>query len=118
MKKILMLALLTLLGLPLAALADGYQADKTYEGLFVNNRLYRLDNGSAMWSPDRVYKYADSFKCFAARNALHEKGTWTGVVISDYSCAANDEAPQRATGNYLNYLQTVAPAKDKTKSNP
>ena len=118
MKKVLMLALLILLGFPLATLADGYQPDKTYEGLFVNDRLYRLDNRSSMWSPDRAYTHADSFKCFAARNELSTKGTWTGVVITDYNCAANDEAPQRATGNYLNYLQTVVPASDKTKATP
>jgi len=118
MKKILMLALLTLLGLPLVALAEEYNPDHIYEGMFISNRIYEHNRVYDMWSPDRDYKTTDSFKCSLARNELRRKGTWTGVVISDYNCAANLEAPSRATGNYLNYLQTVAPAKKQPKNTP
>ncbi|AMV71795.1 hypothetical protein JCM30471_01460 [Desulfuromonas carbonis] len=118
MKKLLSLALLILLGLPLVALAAEYKPDHIYEGMFVNNRIYEHNRVYDMWDPDRDYKTVDAFKCSLARNNLRQKGIWTGVVLSDYNCADNFEAPSRATGNYLNYLQTVAPAKKQPKNTP
>ena len=99
-----LLAILIFSGL---LLAGDYQPDQTYSGLFVPNRIYKYNQPFKMWNPDRKYPKVNSFTCQTARSAFSQTGTWTGVIHPDGSCGLNEEAPQRATGNYLNYLQTV-----------
>lgn len=101
---VLFLALL----LPAMVLAADYQSDQQYGGFYANARIYKLNKNFRMWDPDRQYPNMNSFKCQLAADAFAKTGTWTGVVYSDGTCAENAEAPQRATGNYLNYLQSVA----------
>lgn len=115
MKRVLSLIFLALFALPLVAQGADYQSKKEYDGLFVKNRIYKLNPQAQLWEPDRDFKYASSFGCSLARTALDLDGTWTGVVLGRGRCAANDEAPKRATGNYLNYLQTVNSAKQQAQ---
>lgn len=118
MKKTLRLGLLfLLLGLvcmPLAlastqtdeearVLAE-YLPENTYTGFYQPQRVYTLNPSTGLWSPEKRATTA-AYPCRSARFELEQKGTWTGNLDDQGRCVGNAEAPQRATGNYLNYLQ-------------
>lgn len=80
-----------------------YMAEVNYPGFYVNNRVYILNSVDQTWYPDDR-KWVKAFNCQRARLDLESLGFWVGNLDNDGRCDGDDEAPQRATGNYLNYL--------------
>jgi hypothetical protein len=118
MKKMLRIGLLfLLLGLVYTSLALAsaqrdeeaqplaeYLPENTYAGFYQPQRVYKLNSSTGLWSPEKRATTA-AYPCTSARLDLEQKGTWTGNLDDQGRCVGNAEAPQRATGNYLNYLQ-------------
>lgn len=87
-----------------------YQPTTTYEGIYKADRLYQLDSADQTWYTSRRFKTRTSLLCPEARNALFDRGIWTGNLTDAGGCAGLAEAPTWATGNYLNYLISTSVA--------
>lgn len=117
MKKSLFMVVgicLCLVNLASGVQASVYQADKVYPGLFVPDRIYIVNRTTNSWSPDD-YKTIKALKCKTASVDLATTGQWVGNLDNAGGCNGTDEAPTRAMGNYLNYLQTVETSAPQAK---
>lgn len=103
MKKILILTLLILFGLPSFSLAVDFQPEKNYQGVYKSKRLYRLDYAGHTWYVSDHPSTFSGLTCKEARIALETQGTWTGHLTDAGRCNGYSEAPTWATGNYLNF---------------
>lgn len=92
-----------------------YLPENTYTGFFLPQRVYQFNPNNGMWSPEKRATTA-AYNCLRARLDLERKGTWTGNLDDQGRCIGKAEASQRATGNYLNYLQMRHDAARKANS--
>lgn len=93
-----------------------YLPENTYTGFYRPQRVYIFNPNTRMWSPEKRAKTAN-YSCIRARLDLEQKGIWTGNLDDQSRCIGDAEAPQRATGNYLNYLQQKRDAGEHNQQN-
>ncbi len=119
--KLFVAVLLLVLLLPGLALAAGkknkgetpksetvaeYQPDGRYAGIYKWERLYILSSRTKTWFASKAPKVWGTLPCQSARVALREKGHFLGNLSDDGRCLGDAEAPQWASGNYLNFMTT------------
>jgi len=101
-----LLVFILLITLALPALAKNpieYDHNIKYQGTYKTDLLYIFHWKLHFWYVDERPIRMQNLKCEEAINALN-LGTWTGNLSDNGKCIGHDEAPTRASGNYLNYL--------------
>lgn len=115
MKKLTVILFLLLFALAVCANAEKksensllYDQSVTYKGMFKSTQMFNRYERTKNWFPNKELKVLKEVSCGEARMALQRKGIWTGNLSDDGQCQDPGEAPQWATGNYLNFLSEKA----------
>jgi hypothetical protein len=122
MKKTLFIVSLLLLGFSIGThaqdqtdLAFSYNRDTVYQGPFSPSMVFNRYERIKIWFPSKRFESLQKISCTEARSALEQNGTWNGNLADDGQCLEPGEAPDWATGNYLNFLSEKTQRK---KTNP
>jgi len=110
MKKTALILCLLLIGFAFCAQAaerakgpHTYDQKTAYDGPFKSSLLFVRYERNNLWYPSKRFQSKSQISCAEAYLAL-QKGPWLGNLDDDGSCLGVEEAPQWATGNYLNFL--------------
>ena len=83
---------------------NGYDPKVTYAGQYYSELVYFRYNRKDTWRRRPHMDLLENMHCKDALDHLTTKGTWLGRLDKYGSCESNnDEAPEWAVGNRLNY---------------
>lgn len=110
MKKLTFILLFLLLAFAVSASAKKqvenplvYDQDVVYQGQFKATQVYVRYDTNRFWYPSKRFESTRQIRCEEASLGI-QGGLWIGNISDEGQCEDPGEAPEWATGNYLNFL--------------